>query len=53
MHLLGTACGKVIDEQPWIHMDIATKFVVFRPMKDQIVKGKIIQVSRPYTYTLI
>ena len=41
----GKDTGKIIAEQPWIHVEVLTTLVLFKPLKDQIIQGLITQVS--------
>ena len=41
----GKDTGKIIAEQPWIHIDVVTTLLLFKPLKGKIIQGLITQVS--------
>ena len=44
LKLLGKDCGRVMGEFPWIHIDVQTKILVFRPRPGDRLKGKATRV---------
>ncbi len=43
----GKEYGKIIGEQPHIHIDILTKLLVFQPTLGMVIEGQIIKVVNP------
>lgn len=40
----GKEYGRILGEQPWIHVDVLTKMVVFIPLVGAKVRGKVTKV---------
>jgi DNA-directed RNA polymerase subunit E'/Rpb7 len=41
----GKECARIIGEFPWLHVNVTSKCLVFRPESGQTVKGTITSVS--------
>ena len=50
---IGKEHGKIIDELPWIYVDITTKMIVFRPFIGQTLRGKANKVINNKTILFI
>lgn len=49
----GKESGKVIAEQPWIHVDLVTSLLLFRPMAGKTIHGTIDHVSDSHISLLL
>ena len=38
-------CGRIIGDQPWIHVDVSTTVTVFEPLVGAKIRGKITKVA--------
>ena len=38
-------CGRIIGDQPWIHVDVITTVTVFEPLVGAKIRGKITKVA--------
>lgn len=49
----GKQYGKVIAEQPWIHVDIVTSVLLFKPLRGKVIHGHINQISDSHVSLLL
>jgi DNA-directed RNA polymerase subunit E'/Rpb7 len=49
----GKNSGRVIAEQPWIHVDLVTSLLLFKPMPGRIIHGVINQISDGHISLLV
>lgn len=49
----GKECGRIMDEQPWIHVDIVTTVLLFKPSAGKTIYGKICQTSDSHVALLV
>lgn len=45
--------GRVIGEMPWIHYDVDTKLLIFKPIIGSIIKGKICKATETHLSLLV
>eukprot|EP01036_Dinobryon_divergens_P025824 gene25824-34412_t len=46
-------CGRIIGDQPWIHVDVSTTMTVFEPLVGAKIRGKITKVSGNHIAILV
>ena len=49
----GKECGRILDEQPWIHVDITTSVLLFKPAAGNTIHGKVNQISDSHVSLLV
>lgn len=49
----GKEYGRILGEQPWIHVDVHTTMLMFKPCVGLILKGRISKISESHTSLLV
>jgi len=49
----GKEYGRILGEQPWVHVDVNTTMLVFKPVAGLVLRGTINKVSENYTSLLV
>jgi DNA-directed RNA polymerase subunit E'/Rpb7 len=49
----GKEHGRIMAEQPWIHVSVYTKLIIFKPVIGRILNAKVTQVSDNHVSMLI
>jgi len=50
---VGKEYGRILGEQPWVHVDVNTTMLVFKPCAGLVLRGTINKVSENYTSLLV